>query len=133
MVTVKRITVSVLVLAALATGALAQDYIFTNFAASRDIPVPPSPCILKDSAQPVVYDTSIWLFYTCLDGRVIARRFYHQNDQAALARPQPVIIVQPAAAPQVSTSTTAVAAGCPVGFVSGIQGGCVPPDHPMAK
>jgi len=80
-------------------GALvsAQDYIFTNFAASRDIPVPAAPCLVQGSVQPVVYDTSLWFVYTCYDGSVIARRFFHPNDQASLGRVQPVMIVQPSA------------------------------------
>lgn len=95
MVTRKSITTALVLALGLTAAVAAQDYIFTNFTTHRDLAVPASPCITQGSAQPIVYDTSIWLFYTCLDGRVIARRFFHTNDQTALTRVQPVMIIQP--------------------------------------
>jgi len=119
-----------LILGLFASGALAQDYIFTNFAASRDLPISPAPCMLLGSAQPVVYDTSIWLFYTCTDNKVIARRFYHDNDQADRATPRPVFLVSnPRVPPPVPVPSPEP---CPIGMVGGRYGGCVPPDHPLA-
>lgn len=102
-------------------GAAAQDFIFTNFMASRDLPVAPTPCTLLGPAEPVVYDTSLWLFYTCDTGQVIARRFFNDWDRNREA-PRTIDRTQPAAP-----------AACPGGFMAGMYGGCVPPDHPLAK
>lgn len=118
----------VLCLGVFATGVLAQDYIFTNFATPVDQVVPQAPCLLQGSAQPVVHDSSLWVFYTCSDNRVIARRFIHPNDKADWIYPKPVIVVTPTPVPPPAPTTT----GCPGNMVAGQFGGCVPPDHPLA-
>jgi hypothetical protein len=78
----RRVGVIALLLALVFTsGALAQDYYYTTFQVpNRDFTLPEAPCVVQGSAQPLVYDRSAWVFYTCVDGRVIARRFFHPND-----------------------------------------------------
>jgi hypothetical protein len=74
----------------LGAGVGAQDYIFTHFGNGyQDHQLPPSPCgVTTLSASPVVYDRSVWVFYHCATGQhggngaVIARRFFHPNDNA---------------------------------------------------
>jgi len=118
MVTIKRITVSVVVLAALSfatVSAQGWDY-FSRFT----IVATPSyqPCGVtgvSGAAQPVVWNGDMWLFYTCGDGQVVAQHF----------RQAPPATPPPAPAPPLSP--------CPGGFVAGIYGGCVPADHPLAK
>jgi hypothetical protein len=69
-----------------AAGAAAQDYIFTNFQGGyKDFTVPTHPCGdagMAGPAQPVTFDRSIWMIYTCGDHRVVARRFFHLVDVA---------------------------------------------------
>src|SRR3546814_4086518 len=86
-----------------------SDLTTFNFA-NRDLPVPPSPCQLMGPAQPLVYDTSAWLIYTCTDNTVIARRFFHPIDNVR---------------PPVTPSTVAVPlpSACPGSFVAGKYGG----------
>lgn len=118
------------------TGALAQDYFTPLFAAFADYAVPAeSPCAGVGVKQiaPYEYDKSLTLFYLCGDDRVVARRFFRPNDQSVA--PTPVYIVQspdpvPVAPPPPSNGTLS---SCPGGFVEGVTGGCVPPDHPLAK
>lgn len=113
-------------------GVAAQDYIFTNFAASTLHELPPAPCPLAGPVQPVVYDTSVWLFHTCTDNRVFAQRFLHANDRAReYATPRPVFLV-PSPTPDAGAPTPPPTGACPVGMVLTPQGGCVPPDHPLA-
>lgn len=96
----KRLALAIALVVAVASGAIAQDFIYTRFQTWVDAPtIQAPPCYVLGPAQPVLYDTSLWLFYTCADGTVIPRRFLHPNDQVALTRVQPVMIVQPAAAP----------------------------------
>lgn len=126
----KRILLTGVLAIAVCTAVAAQDYIFTNFAANRDLPVPPAPCVLQGNAAPVVYDTSLWIFYTCADNRVIARRFFHPNDQAEYTTPRPVIIVRDMTTQ--GTPATVPPPTCPAGFVVVHGDMCVPPDHPLA-
>jgi hypothetical protein len=79
--TIRRVGLGALLVVALATGAFAQDYYFTTFqVANKDYTLPGAPCVVQGSVQPVVYDRSIWMVYTCTDGNVIARRFFHPTD-----------------------------------------------------
>ena len=116
------------------SAAFAQDYIFTNFAAHQEHRLAPAPCVLQGAAAPVVYDTSLWLFYTCTDNQVIAWRFLHATDRTERTTPRPVYLVPnlPSPSPGEPTPAPAPGASCPVGMVSVPQGGCVPPDHPLA-
>lgn len=136
-----KVTLTIGFVAVLATGALAQDYIFTNFQSGYvDHVLPASPCQVMDSVVPVVYNHSIWMVYTCFDGRVIARRHIHPNDGAR----EPVT-VQTGALP-LATYTVAAPLPQPPADPSGgqesycaaqhmvrsVYGGCVPADHPYA-
>jgi hypothetical protein len=79
--------------------------------------VAPSPCNLKGPAMPMVLEGQPMLVYTCTDDQVIVREF------AKNYRQPPPLPVMPA---------PVNCAHIP-GFVAGIYGGCVPPDHPHAK
>jgi len=79
----KRLVIAVALVAVFTTGALAQDYIFVNFLFGyKDYPLPNDPpCFSQHPVMPMVYDGSAWFVWTCSDGRVIPRRFFHAIDQ----------------------------------------------------
>jgi hypothetical protein len=122
----------------LAAGTVAaQDYFFPLFGAYVDHVVPgDSPCGATPirTITPSTYEETVMLWYLCEDNRVIARRFFRSGGSGQV--PQPVYLVNP---PDTSSSATASSpapasgSGCPVGFVVGVTGGCVPPDHPLAS
>ncbi len=122
----------------LAAGSVAaQDYFFPLFGAYVDHVVPgDSPCGVTPvrTITPSTYEDTVMLWYLCDDNRVIARRFFRSGGSGQV--PQPVYLVNP---PDSSSSTTGSspaptsASGCPAGFVAGVSGGCVPPDHPLAS
>jgi hypothetical protein len=131
----------------LAAGTVAaQDYFFPLFGAYVDHPVPgDSPCGYTPvrSVTPTTFENTIMLYYLCEDNRVIARRFFRTGNSAQL--PQPVYMVDapgseitggglPSAisTPTSTPAQTTAPVGCPAGFVSGVSGGCVPPNHPLA-
>lgn len=117
------------------TGALAQDYFTPLFAAFTDYTVPAeAPCAGTGVKQiaPHQYDGTLMLFYLCGDDRVVARRFFRPNDQSVT--PTPVFIVPgPDAVPAPPPPSNGTLSTCPGGFVEGVTGGCVPPDHPLAR
>jgi hypothetical protein len=137
----KTILKALVLVLVMGSAALASDYFYTTFQFGYVDHVLPgggtaAPCGavgVKGAVAPVVYDGSIWVFYTCNDAagkeRVVARRFFHPNDNA-----------QP---PQTSsTPETPFDSGgfrpdrnpCAAypGFVPSTSGGCVPPNHPLA-
>lgn len=125
----RRFFVAAIVVVLLAGIAHAQDYIFTTFSWGHvDHALPPAPagCEVQGAVQPMVFDHSAWMVYTCASGQVVARRFHHPVDR--LREPVPVYDVNglPPAPP------TPQPIGCPAGFVAAVYGGCVPPDHPSA-
>lgn len=106
----------------------AQDFIYTGFSTSRVYPLALRPCGdvgLKGPVAPEVYDTTLWLFYTCNDDRVIPVRFFNPIDNAHT-------VAAPVTAPPTERQVELPLSKCPGNFVAGIYGGCVPPDHPMA-
>jgi hypothetical protein len=129
MVNQYRIAAVTLGIVLFAAGAFAQDYIFTNFMwGYQDHTLPPSPCQLAGPAQFQVYDRSIWVGYTCTDGKVIARRFIHPQDNTR----EPIsVIVQPPVQTDPGGGQAVYCTG--IGMVPGIHGGCVPPNHPSAS
>jgi len=133
----RNLVIAAVIAAALsvAAGAVAaQDYFFPLFGAHVDHVVPgESPCGYTPVRHiaPMTYDDTVMLWYLCDDNRVIARRFFRAGGKMQV--PQPVYLVSPpngntgaAPAPSPAPST------CPLGFVPGAGGGCVPPDHPLA-
>jgi hypothetical protein len=122
----------------LAVGKVAaQDYFFPLFGAYVDHVVPgDSPCGYTPvrTITPSTYEDTIMLWYLCEDNRVIARRFFKSASSGQV--PQPVYLVNPPDVPSSSTPSTPAPAApvtCPPGFVPGVSGGCVPPDHPLAQ
>ena len=81
-------------------------------------------------AQPVTFDKAFWLVFTCQDGSVVARRLLVN-----------AVVFEPVNVPSVVPTYTGLPNPPGVnsceekypGFVEGVQGGCVPPDHPLAK
>lgn len=74
---------AVLALALISGVVQAQDYLYTTFQlAHRDYVLPPAPCFSPHPTQPMVYDGSAWMVYTCADGTTIARRFFHPIDSS---------------------------------------------------
>ena len=121
----------------LAAGSVAaQDYFFPLFGAYVDHVVPgDSPCGVTPvrTITPSTYEDTVMLWYLCDDNRVIARRFFRSGGSGQV--PQPVYLVNPPDASSTTGSSPAPtsASGCPAGFVAGVSGGCVPPDHPLAS
>jgi len=120
MVTVKRITIGLALAAALATAVSAQgwDYFSRYVIVATPAYRPCGITGLLGTAQPVVWNNDMWLFYTCGDGQVVAQHFTWSPT------PPPVPVLQP---------PSPVASPCPGAFVAGQYGGCVPADHPLAK
>jgi hypothetical protein len=126
----------------LAVGTVAaQDYFSPLFSAYVDHVVPgDSPCGATPirTITPSTYDETVMLWYLCEDNRVIARRFFRAGGGAQV--PQPVYLVNP---PDVSSTSSTPAPSAPSpstsscaaypGFVPAVNGGCVPPDHPLAS
>jgi hypothetical protein len=109
------VPVALLLALVFTSGAFAQDYYYTTFqVANRDFTLPDAPCVVQGSAQPLVYDHSAWVFYTCTDGRVIARRFFHPNDRAN--EPASPLPSAPASPTPTATSTASCDATKMVGF-----------------
>lgn len=107
------------------TGAVAQDFIFTSLNVFRDLPAPPPPCAVLGPAQPVVYDTTLWLFYTCDTGEVIARRFFNPVDNTHVT-PTVTRHVEMPSVERCIGSAPALGWMC-------VRGGWVPSDHPLAR
>jgi hypothetical protein len=123
----------------LAVGTVAaQDYFSPLFGAYVDHVVPgDSPCGYTPirTITPSTYEDTVMLWYLCDDNRVIARRFFRSGDGSQV--PQPVYLVNAPGAGSPSPSPAPASAppdcsGYP-GFVPGVGGGCVPPDHPLAS
>jgi hypothetical protein len=119
-------------LAALGTGAFAQDYIFTFFSFHNDVVLEKPPCQLLGAATMTVYDHSPWIVYTCAaDGHVVLRRYHNPTD--TVREPLPVFQVENPDRPKAPPGATDGTYTCTVpGWVVGIYGGCVPPGHPNA-
>jgi hypothetical protein len=116
----------VVVLAAFAAGAVAQDRIF-GWTLYHDTVLPEHTCGaagLAGPAQPFYYDHQARLFYTCTDGRVIMRTFFNPQDNVTDTYNVKIVGETPGR-PTIY---------CPSGFVETQDGkGCVPPSHPLAK
>ena len=134
-----RIMIAVLGCVLIAASVLrAQDYIFAFRATGFvEIEIPSAPCPLLGSASMTVYDRSAWLVFTCIDQRVILRRYFNPNDNGIA--PSPVYVVpQPGSVAQASAPTpvelpTVMSCAQYPGFVPTKGGtGCVPPNHPDA-
>jgi hypothetical protein len=83
---------------------------------------------LKGPAQPITFDKTLWLVFTCQDDSVIARRMY----VTVAAVPSSVPVLAPTYTGVPKPPSTPACAAYP-GFVESIYGGCVPPDHPHAR
>ena len=124
----------------LAVGTVAaQDYFSPLFSAYVDHVVPgDSPCGAMPirTITPSTFDDTVMLWYLCEDNRVIARRFFRAGGNAQV--PQPVYLVNPpdasstASVPAPASTSSSSCAAYP-GFVAAVNGGCVPPDHPLAS
>jgi hypothetical protein len=92
----RRVVLALALVVALASGALAQDFIYTRFQTHVTYALPEDPCgpVGVSHLAPLVYDTSAWLFYQCNDGKGYARRFLHPNDKDQFTRIVPVRIVE---------------------------------------
>jgi hypothetical protein len=133
--TTKRFVIAAVVAGVVSVAAgtvAAQDYFFPLFSGYVDHVVPgDSPCGYSavKNVTPSTYEDTIMLWYLCEDNRVIARRFFRGAGSSEV--PKPVYLVNPPAGTP-STPQAAPPPQCPPGFVAGIGGGCVPPDHPLA-
>ena len=112
----------------------AQDYFFPLFGAYVDHVVPSDPpCgpVPIRQIAPTVYEDTILLWYLCEDNRVVARRFFRTGGSSEA--PKPVYLVPgPESAPPPSVLNPEPL-NCPVGTIPAVAGGCVPPDHPLAR
>jgi hypothetical protein len=147
----KNLVIAGVVAAALSLAAgtvAAQDYFYPLFGAYVDHVVPGnSPCGATPvrTITPSTYEETMILWYLCEDDRVIARRFFRSGDSARV--PQPVYLVNspdasstgttpaPAASPAPAPAPASTVTNCSAypGFVPGVSGGCVPPNHPLAS
>jgi hypothetical protein len=120
----RTIAIVVVLLAAFAAGAVAQDRLF-GWSIWRDRTLPEHPCVvhggIQGAAQPFYYDHQALVFYTCADSTVVLRTFFNPADSSREATPVYMVPTLPAAPI------------CPAGFVESRGGGCVPPNHPDAK
>ena len=116
-------------LAGLGAGAVQANYVSYGWFQSVDYDLPASPCgphpLQTASSSPFTVPTSddaeIWMHYRCGDGREYMRRFGPRVTTGGI-EPFPD---QPA---------SDLAAACAaINMVAGITGGCVTPDHPLAK
>jgi hypothetical protein len=125
----KRLVITAAIILAVTAGAVAQDYFYTNFQwGHTDYPLPGSPpCFSPHPVMPMVYDGSAWMVWTCADGRVIPRRFIHPNDNTRLTFPTDP---RPTAASPQPSSCPGIA---PATSWKCVNGGWLPPDHPLAR
>ena len=130
---IKRIAIAVGIVLAMATAASAaysvlafDGYTDYTVASAQD-----TPCGygMQGAAQPVTYDKSLWLVFTCLDGSVVARRLH----VAVIVEPESVPPIVPTYRGLPHPPVTSACEQNYPGFVDSIQGGCVPPDHPLAR
>jgi hypothetical protein len=76
------VALAILLATVFTTGALAQDYYYTNFLFGHlDYTLPVAPCVERAPAQAWTFQGSAWMLYHCIDGRDIQRRFMHVSDQ----------------------------------------------------
>jgi hypothetical protein len=102
-----------------------QDYIYNTFQFGyKDYQLHQPPCASTANvraAHPLWGDGSFWVLWECAGDKV-----WDMNDRTFWMRRYF------GSTPQVPTS--ADLPSCPAGFVPSIEpGGCVPPDHPLAK
>ena len=131
---IKRIAIAAGLVLAMATAASAAYSVLvfdghTDYAVTTTQDTPCGYVGMTGSAQPVTFDKALWLVFTCQDGSVVARRL-HVN--AVVFEPVNVPPVVPTYKGLSNPPGGNVCEKFP-GFVEGIQGGCVPPDHPLAK
>ena len=132
---IKTITIAAGCVLAMATAASAAYNILifdghTDYEVATTSDTPCGYVGTVGSAQAVTFDRTLWLVFTCQDGRVVARRL-HVN----------AIVVEPVSVPPIVPTYRGLpnppgSNSCEhnyPGFVEGVQGGCVPPDHPLAK
>jgi hypothetical protein len=116
----RSLAVGVVTLLVGTSAAVAQDYYHTHFqVANQDYPLPPGPCLVQGSVQPVVYDRSIWMVYTCVGGQVIARRFFHPTDAV---NPDTTHLPAPRPADPVGTPTVTPIVSCDPTVMIGVTG-----------
>jgi hypothetical protein len=138
--TTKRFAIAAVVAGVVSVAAgtvAAQDYFFPLFSGYVDHVVPgDSPCGYSPvkNVTPSTYEDTLMLWYLCEDNRVIARRFFRGAGSTEV--PKPVYLVSQPGAVSVQSSplppAPAPGVQCPAGFVGATNGGCVPPDHPLA-
>jgi hypothetical protein len=121
----------VAVLCLSSVGAYAGDLFYAFHGAFVDVPLT-SPCASTQTASAIgVYDGNAWITFTCNDGSVILRRYLNPNDNS---KPPTAVYTVPnpnAPAPVPTAAPKTVACTVP-GMVTSINGGCVPPNHPLA-
>lgn len=129
-----RIAIAAALVLAMATAASAAYSVLvfdghTDYAVTTTQDTPCGYVGMTGPAQPVTFDKALWLVITCHDGSVVARRL-HVN----------TVVFEPVNVPPVVPTYKGLpnplgGNSCQQfpGFVEGIQGGCVPPDHPLAK
>jgi hypothetical protein len=85
---------------------------------------------IKGQAQPVTFDKTLWLVFTCQDESVVARRL-HVSPIVYETVTVPPLVPTYQGLPNPPQSNPCEAKY--PGFVEAVGGGCVPPDHPAAK
>lgn len=109
----------IIVIAGATMTTVAQDYFTPLFSAYVDHRVNEVPPCVHSTASAVVYEQTLMVMYACVDGHPIFRRYFRANPHIAILPPE-ISVESPVDA-------------CPLGFVAGQLGGCVPPDHPAAR
>jgi hypothetical protein len=131
----KRIAIAAGLVLATATAASAAYNVLifdghTDYVVATSETTPCGYVGTQGSAQPVTFDRTLWLVFTCQDGGVVARRL-HVNAVVPLPVNLPPLLPTYRGLPNPPVSNPC-AQQYP-GFVEGVQGGCVPSDHPLAK
>lgn len=129
---IKRVAIVAGLTLATATAASAAYNVLlfdghSDYQVATTLDTPCGPYGLKGPAQPVTFDKTLWLVFTCQDDTVVARRL-HVTAMAPVTMPA----ITPTYQGLPKTDTTPSCAAYP-GFVESIYGGCVPPDHPHAR
>ena len=132
---IHRIGIAVGLVLAMATVASAAYTVLsfdghTDYAVTTTQDTPCGYVGMSGSAQPVTFDKTLWLVFTCQDGSVVARRLH------VSARSFETVDVPPVVPTYRGLPNPPASNPCQErfpGFVEGVHGGCVPPDHPFAK
>jgi hypothetical protein len=131
---IKTIAITAGLVLAIATAASAAYSVLlfdghTDYAVTSTQDTPCGYVGMKGPAQPVTFDNTLWLVFTCQDESVVARRL-HVSTVVFDPVPAPPIVPTYRGLPNPPSSNPCAAYP---GFVEAVQGGCVPPDHPLAK